>query len=235
MRENGVVLPGQERVLALRSRPYLEVARRCAWSGDTEPALTLAAEFEDAVSVRDETGAAREIRFRADRVDRLGAALRFTDYKTGKPLAGQGRPATRSKRLAELVARGEALQAVVYARAGGPEATGRYLFLSPELADALRVLDVPASGELAQPFERAVKTALAAWDAGSFPPRLLRHDRDEEPTTCRGCEVKEACLRGDSGARVRVARWMQRLSTEPSGDAAEARAARIWQLAGAQP
>jgi RecB family exonuclease len=233
MRESGVVLPGQERVLALRARPYLEVARRCAWDADAGPAL--AAEFEDAVSVCDETGAAREIRFKADRVDRVGAALRFTDYKTGKPLADQVRPASRAKRLAELVARGEALQAVVYARAGGPEATGRYLFLKPELADGVRVLDVAASGELAEPFERAVQVALAAWDAGSFPPRLVQYGRDEEPETCRGCDVKEACLRGDSGARLRVGRWMERLSSEPSADAAEAAAARIWQLAGAEP
>jgi RecB family exonuclease len=235
MRESGVVLPGQERVLALRARPYLEVARRCAWDGDAGPALALAAEFEDAVRVCDETGAAREIRFKVDRVDRVGAALRFTDYKTGKPLAEQVKPASRSRRLAQLVARGEALQAVVYARAGGPQATGRYLFLRPDLAEAQRVLDVPASGELVEPFERAVQTVLAAWDAGSFPPRLRRHDRDEEPPACRGCEVKEACLRGDSGARARMARWMERLATETSSDAAEACAARIWQLAGAQP
>jgi RecB family exonuclease len=192
-------------------------------------------EFVHAVRVCDETGADREIHFRADRVDRVGAALRFTDYKTGRPPVTQIKPTLRAKRLAELVARGEALQAVMYARAGGPEATGRYLFLQPDLADALRVLDVRAEGGLAQPFERAVETALAAWDAGSFPPRLLRHDRDEEPATCRACDVKEACLRGDSGARLRVARWMERLAGESSADAAEVAAARIWQLAGAQP
>jgi hypothetical protein len=235
LRESGVVLPGQERVLALCARPYLEVARHWAQIGDDEPGLALAAEFEDAVRVCDETGADREVRFRADRVDRAGAALRFTDYKTGRPLVTQRKPATRAGRLAQLVARGEALQAVAYARAGGPAATGRYLFLHPDLDDALRVLDVPGSGELAEPFERAVATLLAAWDAGSFPPRLLQHDRDEEPATCARCEVKEACLRGDSGARLRVGQWMERLSSEPSAVAAEAAAARIWQLAGAEP
>ena len=82
---------------------------------------------------------------------------------------------------------------------------------------------------------RSNRRLLAAWDAGSFPPRLLRPDRDEEPATCRGCGVKEACLRGDSGARLRLARWMQRLASEPSAHAAEDRAARIWQLGGANP
>jgi hypothetical protein len=235
MRESGSALPGHARVLALRALPYLEVARRCSWDGDGAGALTLKAEYEGAVTLCDETGAPREIRFKADRVDRVGETLRFTDYKTGTPLAKQIRQASRSRRLAELVARGQALQTMVYTRAGGPQAIGRYLFLRPDLAEAQRILDAAATGELAEPFERAVQTVLAAWDAGSFPPRLRQHDRDEEPSACRGCDVKQACLRGDSGARVRVARWMERLSTEPSGDAAEARAARIWQLAGAQP
>jgi hypothetical protein len=147
----------------------------------------------------------------------------------------QPTPAKRAGRLAQLVARGEALQAVAYARAGGPAATGRYLFLHPDLDDALRVLDVPDGGELVEPFERAVATLLAAWDAGSFPPRLLRYDRDEEPAACARCDVKQACLRGDSGARLRVGQWMARLSGEPSADRSEAAAARIWQLAGAEP
>jgi superfamily I DNA/RNA helicase len=235
LRESGVVLPGQERVLALRARPYLEVARHWAWAGDDEPGLALAAERRDAVRVCDGTGADREIHFRADRVDRAGGVLRFTDYKTGRPLVTQRRPATRAGRLAQLVARGEALQAVAYARAGGPAAAGRYLFLRPDLDDALRVLDAPDGGELVEPFERAVATLLAAWDAGSFPPRLLQYDRDEEPAACARCDVKQACLRGDSGARLRVGRWMARLSGEPSADLSEAAAARIWQLAGAEP
>ena len=127
------------------------------------------------------------------------------------------------------------LEPATYANPGGPAATGRYLFLRPDLADALRVLDVPGGGELVEPFERAMVTLLAAWDAGSFPPRLFQHDRDEEPAACAACDVKEACLRGDSGARLRVGKWMGRLSSEPSADLSETAAARIWQLAGAEP
>ncbi|HEY5658301.1 MAG TPA: PD-(D/E)XK nuclease family protein, partial [Myxococcota bacterium] len=235
MRESGTALSGHERVLALRALPYLEVARQWAWAGGGAGALTLKAEYEGAVALTDATGTAREIRFKADRVDRVGGALRFTDYKTGKPLADQKRRESRDQRLAQLVARGHALQTVVYARAGGPHATGRYLFLHPDLVDAQRVLDAEADGALAEPFERAAQIVLAAWDAGSFPPRLREHDRDEEPPACRSCDVKQACLRGDSGARARLGRWMERLANDAPGGAAEACAARIWQLAGAEP
>jgi hypothetical protein len=282
-RERGISLPGHARVLALCARPYLEVARRCDWSGAGGVVPVVGAEIASAVTVRDDAGAAREIRFRADRVDRIGATLRFTDYKTGKPIAEQKRPDARAEMLRKKVARGEALQAVAYAlseathdadaptpsnaqqeislRAQAPppstpkaakppakpeaakppvnpkaaepplEPVGRYLFLRPDLADEVRVLDAQATAELAEPFGRAVRTALAAWDAGVLLPRLDLPDDGGEPLTCQSCDVKEACLRGDSGVRQRMLRWLER----ELGAADLSPAARIFALAGETP
>jgi hypothetical protein len=212
-------------VLALRARPYLEEARGCDWSGARGVVPVVGAETAGAVIVRDDAGAAREVRFKADRVDRIGTTLRFTDYKTGKPLAGQKRLESREKTLREKVARGEALQAVAYAMSGGafdaetlapPSAEasapvnteGRYLFVRPGLSDEVRALDAQATAEFAEPFARAVQTALAAWDAGSLLPRLDLPDDGGEPPACQRCDVKEACVRGDSGVRQRMRRWI---------------------------
>lgn len=249
-RERGISLPGHARVFALRARPYLDVARHCDWSGAEAVVPVVGVEVTSSVTIRDDAGAAREIRFKADRVDRVGAALRFTDYKTGKPLAEQRRATSRAEALRTKVARGDALQAVAYALSEGvcdalaprppaaPEAakpsdhaTGRYLYLRPDLADEVRVLEARATAELAEPFARAVRTALAAWDAGHLPPRLDLPADGGEPPACRYCDVKEACLRGDSGVRQRILRWLE---TELRA-AERSPAARIFALAGEAP
>ena len=70
-----------------------------------------------------------------------------------------------------------------------------------------------------------------AWDAGHLLPRLDLPDDAGEPPACQNCDVKEACVRGDSGVRQRMLRWLddERHAAEPSP------AARIFALAGAQP
>jgi hypothetical protein len=78
----------------------------------------------------------------------------------------------------------------------------------PELEADQRLLGARADDEeLAEAFDASVRAVFGALDAGSLFPRLVKPDRDEEPSRCRSCEVKEACLRGDSGARARLAAW----------------------------
>ncbi|HUK13446.1 MAG TPA: hypothetical protein VLW17_09085, partial [Thermoanaerobaculaceae bacterium] len=63
---------------------------------------------------------------------------------------------------------------------------------------------------------------------GALFPRLEVPGGGEEPPTCRWCEVREACVRGDSAARRRLARWAA------DGDGmrtpAEAALAAMWRL-----
>jgi hypothetical protein len=52
-----------------------------------------------------------------------------------------------------------------------------------------------------------VRSILSAWDTGSLFPRLEKADTNKEPRRCSFCEVRDACVRGDSGARRRLSRW----------------------------
>jgi len=168
-------------------------------------------------------GAPRAIRFKADRVDRVGDALRFTDYKTGTPIAKQQKSGDRDATLCERIADGRQLQAMAYARAGGPGAEGRYLQLhegAPDAAASLSAHDVPPWSEH---FDTATAQLFRAWEAGSFFPRLRDADSGDEPGSCRYCDVKQACLRGDSGARRRLGQFNE-ARAEGAGPVAAARA-----------
>jgi len=86
-----------------------------------------------------------------------------------------------------------------------------------------------------------VGALFAAREVGAFPPRLRRPDRDEEGDACRSCEVRAACVRGDSGARLRLGAWAASFAQRAEGerrpadgahDAELERAALVlWQLA----
>ena len=58
-----------------------------------------------------------------------------------------------------------------------------------------------------------------------------------EPFGCRTCSVKEACVRGDSGARLRLAGWLDaRADAEGSevesrgAESAERAMQRVWRM-----
>jgi hypothetical protein len=232
LRAEGIALPGFERVLAGQAQPRLEVARALGMSG------VLGAEVEGELDVADAAGVSRSLRFKADRVDRVGGELRLVDYKTGKPLATQKRAQTRHRALLRSVAAGVRLQAMAYALAarelGSPAAEGCYASLDPdpELEPERRLLTARADDEeLAEAFRDALHAVLAAFHAGSFFPRLLKPGGDEEPRRCRRCEVKEACLRGDSGARARLAAWAAAPPRSSPGDAERAMR-ELWDLGG---
>ena len=109
------------------------------------------------------------------------------------------------------VRRGAALQAVAYAiGASDPEgrAQGRLLFLQHGALPALRER-VAASDDavLVEAFRASARAALAAHDAGAHVPRLVEVASGDEPDACAWCEVRAACLRGESGPRRRLRAW----------------------------
>lgn len=227
--DESIAVPGYARVLARRAAPALEVARRLDWhSGSVD---VVGAEVEGAVHLPGRgDGPGREIRFRADRVDLdADGALRITDYKTGTPAAKQTGAARRTEAHLAGVREGRLLQATAYALAGGKDAEGRYLYLGDVPDERVRELATRAEPAFAEGFRAATDTLLEAWDRGAFAPRLRRADRDEEPGTCRYCEVKEACHRGDSGARLRIGRWAEQAQPGALGPAERACLA-LWRL-----
>ena len=231
LRVEGIGLPGFARVLALHAIEKVRVARQLGWPDGESGVLAVGAELQGSAAV----GEDRRILFRADRVDRIGSKLRIVDYKTGAPLARQQRPDARRRQHLRRVDSGKQLQTVAYARAGRElghdEVEGRYLYLDecgryPALEFDVRAGD----GDFDDAFDAAVGAVLDAWDHGSFVPRLADHGSEEEPRSCERCEVKEACLRGDSGARQRLSRFSARVKDRGERPASERALLRVWEL-----
>jgi hypothetical protein len=233
-REEGLTMAGLERVLEERARPYLEIAGRLLWPEGSSQVLVLGLEASGAAMVEDADGREHELRFRSDLVEEASGGVRLTDFKTGKPLSTAKTDRTRHEHLLAAIRRGQALQAGAYALAvPGRPAEGRYIYLRPDLEDFGRVLAVSSEDSgLAQAVSVAARAILGVWQEGSFFPRLEEPDRPKEPRRCTYCEVRDACVRGDSGARRRLARWAaaRRGSSEGLGDA-EAALLGLWSLA----
>jgi hypothetical protein len=157
----------------------------------------------------------RGVPFRADRVDRPAPErLVLTDYKTSAPWSWRESEAARMLDLLGHVERGENLQAAAYASIGS-KAVGRYLFLRPEGEPPSRSLSAAGDdGRFRQAFEQAVVRLWEGWDEGAFFPRFVDPDGTKEPRLCRFCEVSEACLRGESTARLRFLRWLNARETD---------------------
>lgn len=219
LRESGIALAGFERLAAELARPLLERAYDLDW--EPEPPQVLGAEVEGAVALGD-----REIHFKADRVDRAAGRLRLTDYKTGRPVSDAKRADTRMRHLLRDLARGKRLQPAAYAQGAGPGSEGRLLFLGPGLeAEAARCTIEGEDPEAAAAFRSAAGVALRAFEAGSFPPRLVETAERKTPGLCERCEVLEACLQYDTTARHRLAEWMERAPADGSPPAEAAAAA----------
>lgn len=232
-REQGFTLPGLERMVEERIRPFLEVARRLGWPEGGARAGVLGVEATGEVTIEDARGAVRTLSFRADLVEETGERVVFTDFKTGAPLSKAKTEGTRRRHLVEALGRGKALQAAAYPMgAGGRPSDGRYVYLRPDLKEQTRVLGVSGEDpEVPPAFRSAVGTILSAWDSGSLFPRLEQADTGEEPRRCSYCEVRDACVRGDSGARRRLARWAEaRGERHDAASAAEAALRALWSL-----
>jgi hypothetical protein len=232
--EEGIFLPGLAKALAEQVRPHLDAACHSDWAEGPLPVLRV--EDEGSLEVLDAEGRVRSVRFRADRVDLLeNGALRRTDYKTGKPISRAKREEVRRRGFLEKVRAGTHLQGVAY-RLASEQAVGRYLFLRPDVE--ARVFEAgPDDRDLAEAFHGTVRAVLSAWDAGAFFPRVVDPAGRDEPGRCKVCEVAEACVRGDSGARLRLFEWaegMQSSSYQPGGEPTPEELAllQVWRLAG---
>ena len=230
--EDGIDLPGFAAALASLARPYLEQAKLLVWEPSGGQLPVLGAELVGTFEVADLRGQPRVVHFRADLVEETKDGARLSDYKTGRPISEAARADTRRRHLQARIANGTTLQALAYRLgAGAGRAEGRYVFLRPGLEPEHAIVAVGAGDEaLERTFRETLGTLLAGLDAGAFVPRLLESDGSKEPRTCQHCEVAEACVRGDSGLRRRLARWSARVATDPLDQVAHG----LFQL-GAEP
>jgi len=206
LQEKGIASAGLACVLVERALPLVREVYEQIWRPAQGLPSLLGAELSGGFALTDEDGAPREIHFRADLVEALPDGLRLTDLKSGAPISRQKREASRRRKLLEAVARGRKLQAVAYARAVSGE--GRYLFADPTRSEGQPSAAVRHDeADFASSFDASVRTLLAVWDRGSFLPRLEQPDGTEQGSPCSYCEVSEACVRGDTGARLRLRRW----------------------------
>lgn len=211
-------------VLARQALPYLQRARILD-SADGARLRVLGSESERSAQVPDASGLRRELRFRVDRVESLDGAERLTDYKTGKPLSDAVGHDTRARSFAVKIAKGETLQPVAYALAADAGGSGRLLYLDPELAgreEAASYVARREDGTVVEPFDRATKALFAAWDAGSFLPRLLDPKLEKDGDACRWCEVAPACLQNDTTSRRRLRAWVEQHAGGGEADLAAA-------------
>jgi hypothetical protein len=229
-REEGLGFAGHARVLAHAARAVLASAHAAEWAGG--PPRVLGVEVLGGVDVVDADGETHQLRFKADRVDRSGGALRLLDYKTGAAKADLATEAKRREKLLDLIGRGELLQAAAYAlgarAAGGAGARGDYVFVKPGIdPQAVRLSAEAEDPEVEARFGSALRAVFAVWKRGSFFPRLLDASQ-EEPHACTLCEVREACWRGDSGARRRLADWVTEAAAPTPAEQALRLAWELW-------
>jgi len=211
LREMSLNWDGLAEILATLATPFIEQAKAVA---DThqDPIRSIAVEVEGKLRV-----ASRDVLFRADRVDRRGDALAAVDYKTGtRPISKAKGESYRRKSLIDAIRSGTTLQAVAYSVAGnGPEDSGEYLFLHPDLEapEVSRLVHIRGDDqEAGAAFRAAAESLVEAWGEGTFFPRLVEPEVDREPKACTYCVVAEACLRGDSAARNRLRGWVSSTS-----------------------
>lgn len=232
--EEGIFLPGLARALADRVRPLLDAARESDWGDGTLPVLGV--EVEGELTVHDEAGRPRPLRFKADRLDQWEGRLRWTDYKTGKPISDKRGADTRRRHFLARVKTGAYLQGVAYLLASkeiGQDSAGRYLFLRPDVGEREFAV-APEDAQFVRAFDVAVAAVLGAWETGSFFPRLVDATGRNEPPRCAFCAVAEACLRGDSGSRLRLFDWAGRAQEQARAGqtlpAADRAAWKVWRL-----
>lgn len=227
---HGIPYPGLAPILAEQVMAFLAVAREADFASP-EGRPVLGVEVLGAVTVKDLDGQDRRVHFRADRVDEVEGEVILTDYKRGRPPSAGKKDETRRRHLLDGVRHGRHLQGVAYALAGvGRGTAGRYLHLLPKVEPAAREVRVAADdGALGEAFDEALRRVLAAWDDGALFPRLTDPTGLVTPRACATCQVAEACLQGDSGARRRLAEWQRAPAMVGTGRALEA-ARDLWAM-----
>ncbi|MCD6498077.1 MAG: PD-(D/E)XK nuclease family protein [Deltaproteobacteria bacterium] len=178
-----------EVVLRGKVARFLEAARTSDWAED--PPLVLGCEISGSCLVD-----GRTLRFRADRVDRVADSVLLVDYKTGK------RPNKNESKPQKMLNDGR-FQAMAYAMARN-DASGRYLYLSPDLDDADRRIDFGPEEKAAHAdtFEQRVVPFMDGLSRGLFPPIPIK-----PRIMCDSCSVRPVCLRLDTSLAARLDRW----------------------------
>lgn len=222
--------------LRARARAALAAAREADWS--EAPPAVLGTEVNGELTVEDARGRLRRVSVRADRVDAVAGGVRITDYKTGKPDRDASNGAKRREALLRRVREGELLQGCGYLEAArgtpalGP-ALARYLFLSPRASEDQRELIVPGDEEpWRRSFLESCGRIFAARELGVRFPRLLERDGSRDMGLCASCDVRLACVRGESSLRTRLREWVEHHREGASGLArhpAERALLALWQ------
>ena len=208
--DEGILLPGFAELLAHRANALLERTRELDWKTGVRSGV-LGVEVKCEIEVPVPRAAPLRLTARADRVDQAAGGPVLTDYKTGRPISEAKTETTRREHLRGAIDDGTKLQVAAYACATGGAATGRYLFVKPEVADALadvRLVHGEAALEVAA-FEGSVQRAIQSWRSGELTPRLIQDDAESEGAPCKFCEVSEACWKDDPGAKRRLAAWRE--------------------------
>jgi RecB family exonuclease len=232
--EERILLPGLARALVERAQPYLEAAQKAEEAEGSPEVIGVEVEGSVKVEAGDE---AVTIRFTADRLDRLGGVLRYTDYKTGKLLSEHRRPEKRRASLLAAVRAGTHLQAAAYVLGTSEPADARYLYLRPDVANPeARELAVRRDdGDLLSAFSAAAQTVVRGFRQGAFVPRVVDPSGRKEPVACTYCTVAQACIRGDSGARKRLIDWAERARETPPARGDERALLGVWDLPALTP
>lgn len=238
LHERGLRFPALAHAAVARARPYVHAAE-ADWQ---TPFELIGTEVPFELTVQDAAERARGIHMRVDRVDRSQGRLRLTDYKTGKAFSSAKDPGARRQAMIRSIATGQRLQAAagLEAALSHPEESrrddarqaieSRYLYLRPDLEDAVRAISaIGLDQTVRETFAATLAVLGAAWDHGTFLPRLSEPLADVEPMRCRRCPVRDACVRGDTGARQRQRQWAS--ATGAARAPAADRAARdLWNL-----
>jgi PD-(D/E)XK nuclease superfamily protein len=200
---NELRMAGLIEALSLRALPFVERALQIEFA-DRASVPVLGCEVRSQVELKLPDGSVRTLGFMADRADADpdGVPI-FTDYKTARPFT-IATAATRAKKLAEAVLRGERLQVAAYA-AAAEGASGRYLFLRPKpgAPSEAYVAGLSHDNLAVQSFREVGGQLMAAREAGFAFARMEKPD-GSPGRACDWCELSEACLRHDSGARRRL-------------------------------
>ena len=228
LRDEGVGFAALKLLLVETARPLLATARRRLWPA-SGPLQLVGSELQG--ELRLESG--RTLGFRADLIESRPEGRRLTDVKTGRSISQAKRASTQQEHLREAIASGQKLQGAVYQLGGGPRATGRYVFVGADTADEHAAFCVgPDDAALISSARHVLDALLAGWVGGVFFPRLI-DDKGREPARCEYCEVSEACLRGDSGARARLRHWIDGIDAGRAATPSEQRLVELWRLSGA--
>ncbi|MFT7617308.1 MAG: RecB family exonuclease [Planctomycetota bacterium] len=194
-------LPGLASILATIARPFIQRAFALDWREDHSPEV-VGVETTDSVTVKLENGGNQVIYYKADRVDKAENGKSITDYKTGSPLSKAVKVETRLGHTLKAINAGTLLQGAAYAV--GTKGTGRYVYLKPETSDDAAIAELSFTEDLEKRFRAVAGRLMDAWHQGLFPPRLEAKDGTPN-TACDYCDLKAACLHGDSGSRRRLA------------------------------